>query len=154
MRIHRGVTRITFFPQAVLYKHTEQLACYPQKPMSQRPRILIVDDEASVLVTYEMILEQHGYEVVGVSTTPAALEALESTRFSVIVCDLQLETQHAGFDIIDRARQREPDLPAVLLTGYATAEAAEEAARKGITLVFKPVDIQEFLPLVDAMARR
>lgn len=121
--------------------------------MSER-RILIVDDEPSVLVTYQMILEQHGYQVVGVSTTPAALEALQTNQFKLIVCDLQLETQHAGFDIIDFARQQNPDLPAILLTGYATAEAAEEAAQKGVTLVFKPVDIQEFLPLLDSMARR
>ncbi len=122
--------------------------------MSERPRILIVDDEPPVLLTYQMILEQHGYEVVGVSTTAAALEALQSGTFSVAVCDLQLETQHAGFDIIAFARQRHPDLPAILLTGYATAEAAEEAAQKGITLVFKPVDIQEFLPLLDDLAQR
>ncbi len=122
--------------------------------MSERRRILIVDDEPSVLVTYQMILEQHGYQVVGVSTTPAALEALQRNQFKVIVCDLQLETQRAGFDIIDFARKQNPELPAILLTGYATAEAAEEAAQKGVTLVFKPVDIQEFLPLLDSMAQR
>ncbi len=122
--------------------------------MSERRRILIVDDEPSVLVTYQMILEQHGYQVVGVSTTPAALEALQRNQFKVIVCDLQLETQRAGFDIIDFAHRQNPDLPAILLTGYATAEAAEEAAQKGVTLVFKPVDIQEFLPLLDSLAQR
>ncbi len=122
--------------------------------MSEWPRILIVDDEPSVLVTYQMILEQHGFGVIGVSTTPAAMEALQHERFDLIVCDLQLETQRSGFDIIDLARGKDPDMPAILLTGYATAEAAEEASRKGITLVFKPVDIQEFLPLLDAMARR
>ncbi len=122
--------------------------------MKDRPRILIVDDEPAVLVTYHMILEQHGFAVTAVNSTSAALAALEDGSFNVIVCDLQLETQHGGFDIIDQARGRDPKVPAVLLTGYATSEAAEEAGKKGITLVFKPVDIQEFLPLLENMARQ
>ena len=122
--------------------------------MSDRPRILIVDDEPSVLVTYQLILEQHGFEVVAVSTTEAALAALAGRPFQVIVCDLQLETQHSGFDVIDFARRRDPGVPAILLTGYATTEAAEEAAQKSITLVFKPVDVMEFLPLLDSLAGR
>ncbi len=122
--------------------------------MKDRPRILIVDDEPSVLVTYQMILEQHGFAVTAVSTTGEAVSALRDGAFNVIVCDLQLETQHGGFDVIDQARRRQPGIPAVLLTGYATSEAAEEASQKGITLVFKPVDIQEFLPLLENMARQ
>lgn len=122
--------------------------------MLDRPRILIVDDDPSVLLTYQMILDQHGFVVTGVSTTPEALAALDDEAYSLLVCDLQLETQHSGFDIIETARKRDPGLPAILLTGYATPDAAEEAAQNGITLVFKPVDIQEFLPLLDSMARR
>ncbi len=122
--------------------------------MSDRPRLLIVDDEAPVLITYQLILEQHGFEVVAVSTTAAALAALSEGDFQIIVCDLQLETQGAGFEVIAFARQRDPGIPAVLLTGYATAEAVQEAAQKSITLVFKPVDIMEFLRLLDSLVRR
>ncbi len=106
-----------------------------------------------MLLTYQMILEQHGFLVVGVSTTAAALTAL-GDPFDVIVCDLQLETQRSGFDIIKAARDRDPQIPAVLLTGFATAEAAEEAARKNINLVYKPVDVQEFLPMLESLVRR
>ncbi len=121
--------------------------------MSDRPPILIVDDEPSVLMTYQLILEQHGFAVTGASNTAAALAALQEGRFNVVVCDLQLDTQRGGFDVIDEARRRYPNVPAVLLTGYATSEAAEEANGKNITLVFKPVDIQEFLPMLEKMAR-
>jgi CheY-like chemotaxis protein len=122
--------------------------------MSGRPRILIVDDEAPVLATYQMILEQHGYAVTAVRTTAEALKVLETGHFRLILCDLQLESQRSGFEVIAAARRRDPDISAVLLTGYATGDAIEEAGEKGITLVFKPVDIQEFLPLLDSLVRR
>ena len=122
--------------------------------MKTRPSILIVDDEPAVLLTYQMILKQHGFGVTGARTTADALEALRTASFDVIVCDLQLETPRGGFEIIAQARHQDPQVAAVLLTGYATDEAAEEARQKGITLVFKPVDVQEFLPLLERLARR
>ncbi len=113
-----------------------------------------MDDEPSVLITYQLILEQHGFEVVAASTTEAALAAIAERPLQLVVCDLQLETQRGGFDVIDFARQRDPHVPAVLLTGYAAAEAVQEATRKSITLVFKPVDIMEFLELLDSLVGR
>lgn len=122
--------------------------------MIDRPRILIVDDEPSVLLTYELILKQQGFVVTSAASSAEAHEALRQDTFDVLVCDLQLESQRGGFDVIEEARRHDPKLPAVLLTGFATTEAAEEALQKNITVVYKPVDVQEFLPLLERLARR
>src|SRR5262249_58907703 len=95
-------------------------------------RILVVDDEASVLLTYRLILEQQGYAVTACSTSREAVDALEKTEFDAILCDYSLEEQHTGFEVIHAARRRYPEIPAALLTGYATLETADEADFKSI----------------------
>ena len=120
---------------------------------SRKPKVLVVDDEASVLVTYRMILEQQGYETTAVLSSAEALEAVERTNFDLLMCDLSLEESHTGFEIFEVARRRTPEVPCVLLTGYASHEAVQEAERNGISVLFKPIDIQEFLSTIATLVR-
>lgn len=117
-------------------------------------RILVVDDEASVLITYRMILEQEGYVVAACSTSREAIEAIEKHDFDAVLCDYSLEEQHTGFEVITAARQRDPGVPAALLTGYATKETADEADARKIGIMFKPIEIEEFLATTSSMLRR
>ena len=117
-------------------------------------RVLVVDDEAHVLLTYRLIREQQGYEVVACGTSVAAIKAIESQQFDIVLCDYSLEEQHTGFEVIAVARMRDSGVPAALLTGYATKETADEAAGRGITVMFKPIEIEEFLATTASMLRR
>lgn len=117
-------------------------------------RVLVVDDEASVLITYRLILEQQGYAVVACRTSREAIEALEKQKFDVLLCDYSLEEQHTGFEVVTAARKLDPELPAALLTGYATLETADEAQLKNIQVMFKPIEINEFLATTSNMLRR
>lgn len=120
---------------------------------SRKPKVLVVDDEASVLVTYRMILEQQGYETTAVLSSTEALRAVESADFDLLMCDLSLEESHTGFEIFDVARQRNPSVPCVLLTGYASHEAVQQAEKNGIAVLFKPIDIEEFLSTIATLVR-
>src|SRR5690242_21696462 len=95
-------------------------------------RILVVDDEASVLITYRLILEQEGYSVTACATSVEAIRVLREQKFDLVLCDYSLEEQHTGFEVIVEARKRNPELPAALLTGYATKETADEACSQNI----------------------
>lgn len=117
-------------------------------------RVLVVDDEASVLVTYRLILEQQGYSVTACRTSREAIEAIEKQNFDALLCDYSLEEQHTGFEVITAARKRNPELPAALLTGYATLETVDEAQLKDIRVMFKPIEIEEFLATTSSMLRR
>lgn len=117
-------------------------------------RVLVVDDEASVLITYRLILEQQGYLVTACRTSGEAVTAVTSQHFDAILCDYSLEEQHTGFEVIRAARKCNPDLPAALLTGYATLETVDEAQLKNIHVMFKPIEIQEFLATTSKMLRR
>jgi DNA-binding NtrC family response regulator len=117
-------------------------------------RILVVDDEAAVLLTYRLILEQQGYEVVACGTSKEAIAVVEKQpSFDVVLCDYSLEEQHTGFEVISAARKRNPGMPAALLTGYATKDTADEAASQGIGVMFKPIEIDEFLTTTSNMVR-
>jgi len=120
---------------------------------SRKYRILVVDDEPSVLTTYRMILEQKGYDVVAAASSGAARKALESAKLDLLLCDLSLEEKDSGFEIIDYARSRQPGLPSLLLTGYASRDVSERAQRSGISVLFKPIDIQEFLGTITTKLR-
>lgn len=117
-------------------------------------RVLVVDDEISVLVTYRLILEQQGYAVTACRTSREAIEAVEKHSFDALLCDYSLEEQHTGFEVITAARRRNPELPAALLTGYATLETVDEAQLKDIRVMFKPIEIEEFLATTSNMLRK
>lgn len=123
------------------------------KPQTGKMRVLVVDDEASVLTTYKLILEQQGYDVVAAATSKEAIEAVERQTFNLVLCDFSLEQQHSGFEVIDAARKKDPQVPCVLLTGYATLETADQAKENGIDVLFKPIDIAEFLEKTASLLR-
>jgi len=116
-------------------------------------RILVVDDEASVLITYRLILERHGYDVVACPTSRDAIAALERHEFDGLLCDYSLEEQHTSFEVISAARERDAALPVALLTGYATKETADEAASRNIDIMFKPIEIEEFLGTTERLVQ-
>lgn len=117
-------------------------------------RILVVDDEASVLITYRLILERQGYNVVACRTWREAMAAVETQDFDGILCDYSLEQRHTGVEVISAARKRDATLPAALITGYANKETADEAASRNISIMFKPIEIEEFLDTTARMVRR
>ena len=123
------------------------------KSQSKKHSVLVVDDEASVLTTYRLILQQQGYEVVAAATSKEALEALKGRDFDLVLCDFSLEQQHSGFEVIDAARKKDPQVPCVLLTGYATLDTADQAKQNGIEVLFKPIDIAEFLNTTAVLLR-
>jgi CheY-like chemotaxis protein len=120
----------------------------------RKTRILVVDDEEAVLVTYRLILERHGYEVVACATSQEAIAALATQDIDCVLCDYSLEEQHTGFEVISAARKRNGGVPATLMTGYATKETTEEAASRSVDIMFKPIDIKEFLEATSRMLRR
>ena len=117
-------------------------------------RVLVVDDEAAVLLTYRLILEQEGYDVVACGTSREAITVIEKQDFDVVLCDYSLEEQNTGFEVITAARKRDSEMPAALLTGYATKDTADEASARGIGIMFKPIEIDEFLATTSKMVRR
>jgi DNA-binding NtrC family response regulator len=124
--------------------------------MTENPRkahVLVVDDEPSVLLTYRMILEQQGYKVTASISSKDAIAALEREPMDLLICDLSLEQKHTGFEVIEIAHRRDPNVPAILVTGYANKDVMDKAEQSGIAILFKPIDINEFLSTISQKVR-
>ena len=117
-------------------------------------RILVVDDERSVLETYRMLLEDAGYRVTTALTSSDARSALQHGVFDLLLCDLSLEGQQSGFDVVEVAARRSTPVASVLVTGYATQDALVRANQRGIPVLPKPIDIDELLSTISQMVRK
>ena len=121
--------------------------------MKSKSKILVVDDEPNVLLTYRLILQQQGYAVCAALSSEEARKTISDDTVDLLLCDLSLEKQESGFDVIAFARQKNPQMPTVLLTGYATPEANERAQQLNIPVLFKPIDIKELLDTISELLR-
>ena len=113
--------------------------------MSERWDVLVVDDEAVVRDAVRLILGSEGWRVAQAGDADAALahEALACCR--LIFCDMMLPGQ-SGLDLVREMRQWRPEVPIVLITGYATDENASRAIDAGATaFLAKPFDDTELL---------
>jgi DNA-binding NtrC family response regulator len=114
-------------------------------------RILVVDDHRAVLLTYQIILQQQGYEVIGAASCENAVDCLDRSHFDVLLCDLGLEEGRSGFDVIDFAQMRNPNITSMLMTGYGAPEVDQQAELRGISVLYKPVQIEELLDRLECL---
>ncbi|RJP51554.1 MAG: response regulator, partial [Anaerolineaceae bacterium] len=94
-------------------------------------RILLVDDEESLRLTFEMFLSRSGYgPVVSVSSYDEAIDALEHHDFDLIISDIVLEGA-SGMDLLRRVRELDRTTPVVMITGFPNIDTAAESVRLG-----------------------
>ncbi|MDQ7838547.1 MAG: sigma-54 dependent transcriptional regulator [Thermodesulfobacteriota bacterium] len=111
--------------------------------MSDKSRILIVDDEEITLENLEHVLKKEGYEVAAVSSGMQALKHLEASPFDLVLTDLKMKKVD-GMEILEKVKQRHPDTEVIMITGYATVSSAIEAMKKGaFHYVAKPFKLDE-----------
>lgn len=116
--------------------------------MSGRPLVLVVDDEAVVCAAVERVLGEAGYDVTVADTGQAALSRTASESCALVLCDLVLPDL-SGAEVVRELHRRRPDLPIVVITGYAATEAMEQAAAAGaVSFLAKPFDDGELLEAV------
>jgi CheY-like chemotaxis protein len=99
---------------------------------------LLVEDNPEVLRVSKILLEQLGYRVAAVTGPEAALEAVDAARFDLVLSDIVMAGSMNGLDLARAIRERHPDVPVILATGYS--KAAEEAAAE-FTVLRKPYDL-------------
>jgi DNA-binding NtrC family response regulator len=122
-------------------------------PDTHAPRILIVDDEHAVVITYQIILNGAGYEAVAAETCAKGLQLLRDMEFDLLVCDLSLDGTNSGLDVIKAALSKRPEMPAILMTGYSDTELPSDLAHARVRLMVKPIAVADLLGTVDSLVR-
>lgn len=113
-------------------------------------KVLIVDDEQSILKSLSYALKTDGVEVLACSEIEQAEEALESTRFDLVITDIRMSGVNGieGLELLTYVRDRYHS-EVIIMTGYGTEEMEAEAYRRGALRYFrKPVDLGELLKKV------
>lgn len=121
--------------------------------MTQRKRILVVEDEPEAGAAMQRFLEFRGHKVNLARNARRALELAEETTPDVLVCDWQLEDQDDGVDVA-REVQSSQDVPVVLVTGQQLSRARLKARQSQVRVAAfrrKPVSLSELATLIESL---
>mgnify|MGYP001057391486 CR=1 FL=1 len=111
--------------------------------MQEAAKILVVEDEAGSRLTLCGILEDAGYEVIGVEKGTEALEVIKDGNFNVIITDIKLPDV-GGMSVLELGKEIDPDVAVIIMTGYASIETAVNAVNEGAYAYFvKPINMDE-----------
>ncbi|HKW17391.1 MAG TPA: response regulator [Terriglobales bacterium] len=116
-------------------------------------RILLVDDDATVLLTLKAVLELNQFEVQTAASAAEALEKLTVGEFEMVITDSRMETDDAGFHVIRAARQQRYDPATALLTAYPPRNMDWRNDSVQSVLV-KPIGTQDLLRQIEALLVR
>jgi two-component system response regulator HydG len=107
--------------------------------------ILIIDDDRDMCLLLKRFLTRHNYEVLEAYSGKKALELLETTEPSLVMCDFRLEDME-GNVLLGKIKERYPHLPVIIITGYSDIKIAVEVMKMGAyDYITKPLFPDEIL---------
>jgi two-component system response regulator AtoC len=110
--------------------------------------ILLTEDDVLAGELFEEVLKDQGYRVDRVLTGEAALERFGSSRYDLLLVDVQLPGK-SGLEVTREAKALRPDVPVVVMTAFASMETAIEAIREGaFDYASKPINLDELKHVV------
>jgi DNA-binding NtrC family response regulator len=110
--------------------------------------ILVIDDEAEIREGLELLLTSEGYSVTCAATGESGLARLEQDPYDLVLLDVSLPDRN-GLDLLRDVRQRDADLPVVLITAYGSIDMARQAFKSGAQdYITKPWSNDELLAQV------
>jgi CheY-like chemotaxis protein len=114
-------------------------------------RVLLVDDDDSILHLFCTVLEMNGFEVITATSASEALSSIEEQSFEMIITDLHMENPTAGFDVVRAAHDLSPRPIIVIVTAYPVPSAewrrtgADALYVKGANTMALPEQLKELL---------
>ena len=111
-------------------------------------RILIVDDEPTILLTLSYALRSRGVEVVTASRLEPAEEALARYAFDLVIADIRMSgiLGVEGLELLSYIKRYWPETRVIIMTAYGSDEIRKDAYERGANYYYdKPVDIEELI---------
>lgn len=112
------------------------------------PHILVVDDELSMRELLELMLVKEGYQVSCAENGRKAISLIKQTYFDLLLCDIRLG-DITGIDVLKASKEQNQDTVVIMISAYATTEAAVEAMNQGAyDFVPKPFNNDELIETI------
>lgn len=122
-------------------------------PLPARIRVLLVDDNLSLLKSSSEILRHHGHDVTVAESGQGAIEQVTLQKFDVILTDIAMPKMD-GVQLLRQIRAHDLDVPIVLVTGQPAVETAVKAVEYGAyKYLSKPVPPKDLLAIVEEASR-
>ena len=110
--------------------------------------VLIVDDEKNYPLILSAILEEEGFETFTANSGHNALEILENTDIDLVLTDMKMPSMD-GIELLERIKDKDQDLPVIMMTAHGTVDKAVEAMQKGAySYILKPFDNDQLIVYV------
>ncbi|MHC4661030.1 MAG: sigma-54-dependent transcriptional regulator [Planctomycetota bacterium] len=93
-------------------------------------KLLIVDDEPDIVSGLQLVLKDLPLEIVALTDPVKARGNLEAGHFDIVICDIAMPSIN-GFELLQFATERDPDIVFIMITGYGSVESAVSAMRAG-----------------------
>ncbi|MBI5696563.1 MAG: response regulator [Nitrospirae bacterium] len=116
--------------------------------MGESKRILIVDDEPTILLSLSYCLKTQGVEVITSSRIEAAEEALSRYFFDLVIADIRMSGMYGieGLELLSYVKRLSPETEVIIMTAYGSDEIKAEAVRRGAFYYYdKPINIEHLL---------
>ncbi|MCL2458103.1 MAG: endopeptidase La [Desulfobulbus sp.] len=108
-----------------------------------RQSILIVDDEEIARSNLMHVLGKEGYTCHGAANGTEAMEVMAGEEIDLVVTDLKMERMD-GIELLNQVNRNAPEVPVIMVTGFATVSSAVDALKKGAAhYLSKPVNLDE-----------
>lgn len=121
--------------------------------VSERARVLVVDDDPDILMLCRILLAAHGHEVLTATEGAAALTAVREQQPSVVVLDYMLPDM-TGLEVIGALHDAGAEIPIVMLTARADIHDQQEAWQAGVTdYLIKPFEERRLLDAIESALR-
>lgn len=112
-------------------------------------RIIIVDNDASILTVLHTILKSEGHETATYREGTTAIDALQAENFDLLISDIRMSPV-GGMELLKKAREICPDMAVIMLTAFGSVETAIEAMKLGaFDYITKPFKVDELIVTVD-----
>jgi hypothetical protein len=118
-------------------------------PLTTKPKLLIVDDEAAQMRAMCDTLEQEGYSVTGSTSAQQALQLMRDERFDLVITDLTMPGMD-GISFLKAAREMDQQLIGIVMTGHGSIDTAVAAMKAGaFDYILKPFTLRLIRPVLD-----
>src|SRR5512142_413122 len=110
-----------------------------------KKRVMLVDNEEGLCRMMEAVLSDNGYQVSAFTRSFEAAESFQAGQWDLLVTDIKMPGMD-GLELLQKVKQKDPAIPVIMVTAYATVEMSIQALRKGAyDMLTKPFEPEELL---------